>query len=196
MTVNIYDSVCSSDQLPCRQIHLFTSAAQTLRSVRSHAHNKPDYTGNQTTGLFQDFKKEANKTEGRFKETEDMKEGVQAERRASSIWHHKLPAALYPLHQFFRRVGGSIRPALLHSINFSVMRSDVLHLQRNTERFSVWDPRLHFRRRLTMWEIQEWTACLDERRGQKDFNGRSSTSTFLLRRPSCHYEPKHMISSI
>lgn len=53
------------------------------------------------------------------------------------IPHHKLPAALYPLHQFFRWVGRSIRPALLHSINCSVLPSDVLHLQRSTERFSV-----------------------------------------------------------
>lgn len=45
--------------------------------------------------------------------------GLQRERRywptaggrsASVGWHHKLPAALYPLHQFFRWVGRSIQP--------------------------------------------------------------------------------------
>lgn len=61
--------------------------------------------------------------------------GLQRERRywptaggrsASVGWHHKLPAALYPLHQFFRWVGGSIQP-LLHSIHFIVLPSGDLH---------------------------------------------------------------------
>ena len=51
-----------------------------------------------------------------------------------------------PFINFSDESAGSIGLALLHSINFSSMPSDVLHLLRNAKRFSVWEHRPRFRR--------------------------------------------------
>lgn len=131
--------------------------------------------------------------------------GLQRERRywptaggrsANVGWHHKLPAALYPLHQFFRWVGGSIRPALLHSIHFIVLPSGDLHPISVCEIFCVRINRLRESGRNGMFEGGRATERRELHFSVSSLTSGSSSHSVMSqhrarKNPNTWFSPRH-----